>query len=187
MIHRDPNNDSHGAESDVKGAGIIDSGFVVNPANLQAYVELIAKDIAKHSRTRLTLTPILFGPGLQVRAAVFPLPQKPAEIDAGDVESATRRYQPDARSSFHEALAMLENQESAEGVIRILLADRGSPKGASWLVESGKTKPVDPEQQSSLDAAIQALAEAPDSERHWITIEILSQADAGKIMESPRD
>jgi hypothetical protein len=188
VIRRDERNDDYGDSPDVKGTDLIDTGFVVNPSNLKAYVESIAKDIGKHSRTHLRITPINFGPGLQVHAQVIPLAKKTPENDADDAESAERRYQPDARSIFREVIATLDNQESAEAVIRIILSsESGAPKDATWLVAKGKPKPVNPEQQTALDAAMQALAEAPDSLRHWIMIEILSQTDADKIQESTRD
>lgn len=178
---------------DVKGAGNIDIGFSVTPANLRAYVNSLAKDINKHSRTTISIQPASFGPGLEVLAQVIPLPQKAPDTDTDAAEAAEKpdrpdRYQPDARSFFHNAVKTLDTQESAEAVILIFLPNRSSqPKSTIWLVEKGKAKPVDPEQQTSLDAALQALAEAPESMPFFIRIQILTKADADIITESSRN
>ena len=175
-----------GSFPDVKGAGNIDIGFSVTPANLKAHLDFLAKDFAQHSRTIIDLQPVEFGPGLEVFASVVPLPQKAPDTDAEDADTRNESIQPDARSIFYSALDVLGKQESAEAVILISLRDRnGESQGAIFSVEKGSAKPLaDPEQQTAFDAALKNLAKSRD---FLINIELLSRADADKITESLRD
>jgi hypothetical protein len=173
---------------DTQGAGLIDTGFTLNPATLKSYVAAIAKDIAAHSLSTLTLYPIPYGPGLQVRAAKVPLPKKSPEPESDDTVPEESRYQPDARSVFGKILSILEKQESAQGLIHIRLhGGRSNSKDATWLVENGQAKPLDPDQATALETSLQTLADSPEPPSFQIGIEILSKTDADKITEASRD
>jgi len=178
----------YGYFPDVKGAGIIDVGFVVTAAKLKTYVESLAKDVAKHSRTLLLIHPALFGPGLHVNAIVPPLEKQTPENNADDTESDEPRYQPAARDFFREAITAFKDQESAEAVILIdRRTDEGRPRIGTWLVEKGNAKPANPAQQTEFDAALRSLADSDEFTPLQITIQILSKADADKLAESSRE
>ena len=178
---------------DVKGAGLIDVGFAVTAANLKTYIESLAKDPAKHSRTFINIYPAPFGPGLQVFAMVLPLAQpaqdKPTpENDDANAESDERNsFQPTARDFFRESVAAFKDHESAEAVIMISISKNrgyGEATTATWLIEKGQAKPQDPDQQSDFDDVLKSLTDSNDFTPCQLSIQILTKADADKIQES---
>ena len=175
----------YGYFPDTKGAGLIDVGFMITSANLKTYVESLAKEVAKHSRTFLQIHPALFGPGLQVSAVVPPLAQQTPEPKADDPEAAQTSYQPKARDFFRDAVIAFKDHDSAEAVILITAAKmRSKNVKAAWLIEKDRIKPADPGQQTDFDTVLQALADADDFAPPQFTIQILTKADADKMGES---
>jgi len=165
--------------SDVKGAGIIDIGFALSSTNFKSYIESIAKDATKHSRTLIYIQTADFGPGLEVCAHVFPLSPKKSKEEFDE-----RTYQPQASDFFRESIKTLGEQESAEAFIQIDLPDEsGRRSNSAWLIEKGRTKPLDPEQQTTFDAAMKAIADSSDIDRISFRIQILTRADADKIQK----
>lgn len=184
VISRDQRNDGYGTFPDVKGAGNVDIGFAFTPANLTTLVESLAKDSNKHSRTSLAIYPDTFGPGLQVRAQLVPLPRKTPDNAAADPDATPPRRQPDARSVFGEAITAFGHQQPADAVILVRIPnEKGNLQKAAWLVENGQAKPADPEQPAALEAALQAQAAAPGFPRLIIIIQILSKTDADQLKE----
>jgi hypothetical protein len=163
--------------SDVKDAGIIDMGFAISPTTFKTYIESIAKDTSRHSRTSMYLQPADFGPGLEVSAVVFPLTPKKSKKEFDE-----QAYLPDARSVFRESIETLGEHESAEAIVHIYLPDEsGRGVKCTWLIEKGRAKPIDPEQQTTFDAAIKSIADSSSIANPSLRIQILTRADADKI------
>ena len=169
----------------VKDTGGIDIGFTVTPASIRSYVGNLAKDAAKRSRTTLWLKERDFGPGLEVLAIHFPLPKPKPEIDSEGEQPVYRGRNLDATSALSSSIAALREQESAEGAIIVTLGSRTGWQGeVMWLIEKGEAKPVDTDKQAALDTSIEQLAENQDFRSFYISIQILSKADADKLAES---
>lgn len=169
----------------VKDTGGIDIGFTVTPASIRSYVENLAKDTAKRSRTTLWLKEVDFGPGLEVLAINFPFPEPKPETETDEEQPVYRGGRLDATSAFSSSIAALREQESAEGAVVVAIGTRTGEQGeVVWLIEQGKAKPVDADKQSALDSSIEHLAESQDFRSFYISIQILSKADADKLAES---
>jgi hypothetical protein len=169
----------------LEDTGGIDIGFTVTPASIRSYVANLAKDTAKRSRTTLWLKEADFGPGLEVLAINFPFPEPKPETETDEEQPVYRGRRPDAASAFSSSIAALREQESAEGVIVVALGTRTGEQGeVVWLIEKGEAKPVDADKQAALDTSIEQLAENQDFRSFYISIQILSKADADKLAES---
>ena len=161
--------------SDVKGAGILDVGFTISPTALKSYIESIAKDAARHSRTLIYIQPADFGPGLEVCAHVIPLPPKKSKMEFDE-----RTNQPQTSDFFRESIKTLGEQKSAEAVIQIRLTDQTmEPDHYRWLIEKGSAKAIDPDQEIGFELMTDPEIFIDLS----IRIEILTRADADKIQK----
>ena len=173
---------------DIKNAGNIDTGYLVTSATIRNRVDDLATNIAKYSRTRISLSTAGFGPGLEVVTQVFSL-TKDTVIEKPDIqgfgESGYQFDRDDIRSGFDRAIGALDDLESVDGAIVVTLSSHdGYDKCSAWLVVNGKANPAIPEQPSTFDKALENLMDSQDFDPFDITIIVLSKADAIKLADA---
>ncbi len=179
---------------DVKGAGNIDVGFSISADTLTKHIESLAAEIDKHSRTYIGISPANFGPGLELTTCVFPLKPKPAKSPSPDAsDEQGRRGVITGAQIFSEAINTLGANKNATGIVIAYASafDSRSSSTSVWLVKDGKATllgpGVDPEDASGevsgepFAATVNKLLESDKGERFYISIQILTRADADKF------
>lgn len=174
-----------GYANDVTAAEI-DSGFVLTPASLKAQIEIIARDLTKHSRTAIHLIHAGFGPGLEMTTFSVPLPTKKNEAES---TNPNRRHsmRQDPKMVFNHAIRVLDETDDSEGVIVIQLSSNEHHGRFAWSVTKGIPTSIDPDKQTPLDSALANLAESSNPPFLRLAIQILSKADAEIIKANSSD
>ncbi len=179
---------------DVKGAGNIDVGFSISADTLTKHIESLAAEIDKHSRTYIGISPANFGPGLELTTCVIPLKPAPAKSPSPDAsDEQGRRGVITGAQIFSEAINTLGANKNATGIVIAYASafDSRSSSTSVWLVKDGKATllgpGVDPEDASGevsgepFAATVNKLLESEKGERFYISIQILTRADADKF------
>lgn len=180
---------------DVKGAANIEVGFNVTPAGITQHIEALAPQIDKHSRADVSIHPADFGPGLQVFARVFPLPEpktKPApdQSESDDDES----FDSYPQRAFALAIRLLKDHDTAAAIaIATLQGEDSYPQEAVWLIANGKATLYQPDPQDSDDeratfaATLTKMLDPKAPARFSIRLQFLSRADAKRFTPPSED
>ncbi len=184
IIGRDENRPMSYA-NDITAAGI-DSGFVITPASLKAQVEILARDLTKHSRTTIYLSNTGFGPGLEMTAVSVPMPAEKSE-DVPNPANRRHSMQQNPQRIFYHTLECIDHTDETDGVILIQLSSNEHDTESHWKVTKGIPTNSDANKLESLNSALADLADSKDFGHLRITIQILSKTDAEIITKASSD
>ncbi len=171
---------------DLKGAGNIDVGFNLAADNLTKHIESLAAEADKHSRTYIGISPVNFGPGLELITSIFPLQPEPAKAPSPGTPDEPRDRTITGAQVFSQAISALNANESATAVAMAYAGSRQASNRAVWLVQDGKAKLQAPGEGTEVSeepfaATLAKLFESDQHERFYLSIQILTRADADKF------
>jgi hypothetical protein len=192
IIARSSNETVYGP--DVKHAGNLDAGFTITQESLTQYIGSLAPGIDQHSRTRISIEPAEFGPGLEIVAGRAPLPSQQAKrVESLDEPEENGPSILDlSERIFSPAIRALEANEAASAVTVVSLQGEDFRCQAVWLIQDGKatlqaSSEQDDDAKDPFAASLKTLLESKERQHFQIEIQILTRSDAGKFKAASED